>query len=68
MRLQVVLSHSGCASRRRCAEFIKSGKVRVNGKVITEPGFKIEPSKDKIAYCGREISFKEKVYILLNKP
>lgn len=68
MRLQVALSHAGWASRRKSAAIIRDGKVKVNGRIITEPGFKVDLSKDKITYAGREIAFGKKVYILLNKP
>ena len=68
MRLQVALAHAGCASRRKCARFIKEGRVRVNGKVITEPGFKIDISKDRITHSGKKILLQDKTYLLLNKP
>ncbi len=69
MRLQLVLSHSGCASRRRSAAIIKEGAVRVNGLVVTEPGKRIDLSKDVITYRGKRLILeKEKVYIVLNKP
>jgi len=68
MRLQVVLSHAGCASRRKAASIIKEGRIRVNGKVVTEPGFKIDLSKDKVIYRGKNIAFQKKLYMLLNKP
>lgn len=68
MRLQVALSHAGCASRRSSAELIRDGKVRVNGRVVTEPGFKVDLSKDRIICRGKEVSSQKAVYILLNKP
>ena len=68
MRLQVALAHAGCASRRKCAEIIKQGAVKVNGKSITEPGFKIDLSKDRVTYRGKDIKLQKKIYILLNKP
>lgn len=39
-RLQKVIAHAGVASRRKAEELIKEGKVKVNGKVITELGVK----------------------------
>ena len=68
-RLQKYLANCGVASRRKSEELIKQGKVQVNGKVITELGTKVDPSKDKVIYNGREVKeTQEYVYILLNKP
>ncbi|NQU19594.1 rRNA pseudouridine synthase [bacterium] len=68
MRFQVFLSHSGFCSRRKALELIKSGKVKVNGLVVVEPSYQIDPTKDVVTLDNKEISLKEKVYILLNKP
>jgi pseudouridine synthase len=67
MRLQVYLSHSGACSRRRALEYIQSGRVKVNGEKILEPSFSVTPS-DTVLLDDRQISLKEKTYILLNKP
>ena len=40
-RLQKVLAHAGVASRRKAEEMIAQGKVKVNGKVVTEHGIKV---------------------------
>jgi len=70
VRLQKYLAENGVASRRKCEEYIKEGKVKVNNKVVIELGTKINPGKDKIIFDGKEINEnkEEKVYILLNKP
>lgn len=68
-RLQKFLANNGIASRRKCEEFIKEGKIKVNGKVVTELGTKIEPDKDVVEYNGQVVKSNEKkIYILLNKP
>ena len=68
-RLQKYLANSGVASRRKCEEFIIDGRVKVNGKVVTELGTKINPDKDIIEFDGKKVEKVEKhVYILLNKP
>ena len=68
-RLQKVLANAGVASRRKCEELILAGKVKVNGKVVTELGTKVDAEKDKIEYNGKQINKVDKyVYILLNKP
>ena len=69
IRLQKYMATSGIASRRKCEEYILQGKVKVNGKIITELGTKVIPSKDKIEFDGKTLEIQEKnIYILLNKP
>ena len=70
IQLNKFLSTAGIASRRSCAELIKEGNVKVNNKVITEPGYRVQPT-DVVIYKGKKISTGEsgrKHYILLNKP
>lgn len=68
MPLNKFIAHAGICSRRDAADVVKSGKVSVNGKVITEPGHKVTGSDD-IKVQGKKISAaKSLVYILLNKP
>ena len=66
-RLQKVIAASGIASRRKAEELIVNGKVKVNGKVVTELGTKVD-SKDEIEVNDKLISKEEKEYYLLNKP
>lgn len=69
MRLQKFIANSGVCSRRNAEKLISEGKVKVNGRVITELGVKVNPEIDKIEYNGKEIKLQsEYVYILLNKP
>lgn len=68
MRLNKYLAHAGIASRRKCDEHIADGLVKVNGKVVLEMGYKVQP-KDKIEFNGKRIDLtKEFFYVLLNKP
>ncbi|MGB2601181.1 MAG: pseudouridine synthase, partial [Candidatus Omnitrophota bacterium] len=68
-RLQNVLAHAGIASRRRAAQLIENGKVKVDGKVVTEKGHRIDPEEHKILIDGRPLPKEEKkYYFLFNKP
>lgn len=68
MPLNKFIAHSGVAARRDAAEIVKKGLVKVNGKLITEPGHKVS-SSDEIKVNGKKIFLaKNLVYILLNKP
>lgn len=69
IRLQKYLASCGIASRRKCEEIILQGKIKVNGKVVTELGTKIYSNKDKVEYNGKQLKQNTShVYILLNKP
>ncbi len=68
-RLQKVLADAGIASRRKCEELIRQGRVRVNGRVIQEMGFCLDPEKDVVEFDGRKLpSKRRKVYYILYKP
>ncbi len=68
-RLQKILARAGIGSRRKSEEFIKQGKVAVDGRIITELGFKVDPQRHSISFEGKPLSLDEKkTYILLNKP
>ncbi len=69
LRLQKYIALCGVASRRAAEELMTAGRVRVNGKVITELGTKIDPDKDKVSLDGKVLRCEEKkVYLMLNKP
>src|ERR1051326_536484 len=66
-RLNKYLANAGICSRREADKFIEAGAVKVNGKIITQLGYKVAPG-DKVQF-GNDTVHKEKtVYILLNKP
>ena len=68
-RLQKILSHAGVASRRAAEEMIRTGRVTVDGSVITELGCKFDAGCHVIAVDGVRIEPNEqKFYILINKP
>ncbi|MHB1382062.1 MAG: pseudouridine synthase [Thermoleophilia bacterium] len=66
-RLQKFLARSGVASRRKCEELIAAGRVTVGGRVVTEPGTRVEPG-DAVALDGRAVAPEKLRYVLLNKP
>ena len=69
IRLQKYIASSGVTSRRKAEELILQGKIKVNGKTVTELGSKVDPKKDKIEFNGKVLKIEDKkIYILLNKP
>ena len=68
MRLQRYLAMAGVASRRRAEDLIQEGVVRVNNRVVTELGSKVDPERDRVTVRGQRVQPEEKMYLLLNKP
>ena len=67
IRLNKYIANSGVCSRREADTHISTGLVTVNGKVITEMGYKVLPG-DEVRYDGSRVNPEKKAYVLLNKP
>lgn len=67
IRLNKYVANSGVCSRRDADIYIASGNVSVNGKPITEMGYKVKLT-DVVKFDGRLLSPEKKEYVLLNKP
>ena len=69
LRLQKYIADSGITSRRKAEELIRLGRVRVDGRVVTEMGTKIDPEINAVEVDGTLIQPEQKkFYIMLNKP
>ncbi len=66
-RLQKYLARCGVASRRKAEELIKEGRVKVNGEVIVEMGYKVSGS-DTVSVDNIDIESNELIYVVMNKP
>ena len=68
-RLQKILAAAGIASRRKAEKIIRSGRVAVNGAIVTELGSKADPDADRITVDGKPLAAPERhLYFLLHKP
>jgi 23S rRNA pseudouridine2605 synthase len=67
IRLNKYISNSGVCSRREADTYIEHGSVEVNGKLVTEMGYKVQPD-DVVRFDGTSITPEQKKYVLLNKP
>lgn len=66
MRIQKYIAETGLCSRRKAEEYIRGGKITVNGKVAVI-GQNVEEN-DIIKYNGKLLKKEELEYYLLNKP
>jgi 23S rRNA pseudouridine2605 synthase len=68
-RLQKLIARAGLASRRTAEAFILSGRVRVNGRVVTTPGMRADPVLDRIHVDDTLVRLpRTYVYVMLHKP
>lgn len=68
VRIQKILAEAGVASRRACEALITSGRVSVNGRIVTALGSKADPARDSIELDGQIVRAKRKHYLALHKP
>lgn len=69
VRLQRYLARCGAASRRGSEDLIRAGRVRVNGKVVTEMGTKVTPGVDEVCLDDKPLrEVEQTVVVMLNKP
>ncbi|WP_266203660.1 pseudouridine synthase [Pontibacter kalidii] len=67
IRLNRYIANAGVCSRREADVLIESGEIKVNGEVVTEMGYKVQPT-DNVYYGKKLLSREKMVYVLLNKP
>src|ERR1041385_5883983 len=68
IRLQKYLSGAGVASRRTAEEMIRAGQVKLNGKVVTELGTRMDPDVDVVEVDRVRIRRSAPIWIALHKP
>lgn len=68
LRLSKLVAAAGVCSRRKAADLIRSGRLTVDGQVITSPGAEVDPATSRVEVEGRAIKLSPPRYLLLNKP
>lgn len=68
MRLQVLLARCGIGSRRACEDYIRAGRVSVNGVAVTELGAQVNPAEQSVEFDTEPIRPERPVCYILNKP
>jgi len=67
-RLQKILARAGFGSRRQCEKLISEGRIRVDGRIVSRLGTKVDPETQNITLDGRPAKIEKLVYYLVNKP
>ncbi len=68
MRLCKFLSYCGVTSRRKAKDLILKGKVKINGEVIKDLSFQVDPDKHQVTVNDKPVIPPPKVYYLFYKP
>ncbi len=68
LRLQKVIARGGISSRRAAERLIEEGRVRVNGRIVTELGTQVDMRDDRVEVDGRRLVAEKPVYVVLHKP
>jgi 23S rRNA pseudouridine2605 synthase len=67
-RLNKYLAHAGVGSRRHCDELIAAGRVKINGRVVTSLGTKVDPETHDVAVDDTKVKAERPVYWVVHKP
>ena len=67
-RLDRVLAHLGLGTRKEVGRLIRAGAVRVDGAVVRDRGFKLDPQRARIELHGEPLVFARHYHVLLHKP
>ncbi|MGB7605989.1 MAG: pseudouridine synthase [Lutisporaceae bacterium] len=67
-RIDKILANLGYGTRKEVKEIIKSGAVEVEGVIITDTGFQVETETQIIKVNGKELLYRQYIYIMMNKP
>ena len=68
LRLDKVLSNMGFGSRKDVKKMVKDGAVKVNGNIILDREYKVNPYEDEIVINGQKLLYREFIYLMMNKP
>ena len=69
MRINKYIASSGVTSRRNADKLVTEGRVKVNGKIVTELGFDVNENNDTVSVDGKKIALINKyTYIMMYKP
>lgn len=67
-RLDKVLAHLGIGTRKEIQRLARAGLITVDGAIITNSAFKLEPTHARIEVAGEPLEYQKFFYLLLNKP
>ena len=67
-RLDKVISNLGYGSRKEIKQLARKGLIEVDGEIIKDSGYSVDPEKSIIKVNGEEIFYRKYIYLMMNKP
>lgn len=68
IRLDKLLTHFGCGTRRQVIDAVRRGRAQVNGRLCCDPAAKVDPERDEIQFDGVVQTYQKHRYLMMNKP
>ncbi|WP_456393023.1 pseudouridine synthase [Persephonella sp.] len=68
LRLDKFLADLGLGTRKEVRKLIKQKRVSVNGEIVNNPSFHIDPENDAVFLDGEPLTYRKNHYFMLNKP
>ena len=68
MRIDKFLVSQNICTRKEAQKLVRKGLVKIDGEIIKKPETKLDPNVNKVTVDGKDISYQEYVYIIMNKP
>ena len=68
MRLDKLLGNLGYGTRSVIKDQVRQGAATVNGRLVTDPGTRVDPVNDRVTYNGEVVRYREHLYVMLHKP
>ncbi|MBU5442112.1 pseudouridine synthase [Paenibacillus sp. MSJ-34] len=67
-RVDKILGNMGYGTRSEIKKWAKLGKISVNGSIVKDSGYQVDPAADLIELDGETVRYRKYIYIMLNKP
>lgn len=68
LRIDRLLSAQGLGSRKAVRQLLRAGRVTVDGKVVTEAGYIVDPELAEVVVGGQILAYQRFLYLMMHKP
>lgn len=68
MRVDKMIGNANLDTRRNIKRNAKKGALVINGQVVKDSSYQVDPDVDEVYYMGELVDYFENIYIMINKP